>query len=74
MKKAKKDRYSNQTCQREYWLEMYNKENQKHEKRFIQREIKKYDESDLSNEAYLYRATLKYYSRAAIRKVEEQLF
>ena len=62
-------------CQQEYWLEMYETENQKNEKRFLQRfkDLKDYDENDWSNEACIYRAALKFHKRAAIKKVEEKM-
>ena len=75
MKKAKKQN-DNQMYQREYWLEMHHKENEKHMKRFLQKfkEIKCYDKSDYSDEAIWYRAALKYHKRAAIEAIQKRMY
>ena len=75
MKKSRKKQYDNQMCQREYWLEMHEKENQKYEKKFLQKftKIRNYEKDDYSDEAIMYRAALKYHKRAAAKKVEELL-
>ena len=62
-------------CQRKYWLEMHSELDQKYQKRFKQmfKNVKSYNEDDCSDEAFRYKAGLKFYKRAALKKIEEEM-
>ena len=59
--------------QQEYWLEMYEKEHQKYEKKFLEKfkEIRNYDKNDFSDEAIQYRVGLKFHKQAALNMIKK---